>query len=165
MFVVEPVETDRPSESAAGVEPDRIIGTIRRAGGTDRENVAVMLRTYQGCRFVDVREVPTRLVLLRTRQGVTYSLDTLSETIDMFRVDHERFCNRDGGMGYGCVRPLNGYRRCFLYIWTDDLPPLIALLRRAHDVAAELGWCAPGNLSRDRAARDFPRSTRAGREA
>jgi len=140
MSIVEPVVTDCASEWGARVEPDRIIGTMTKSS---RKKVAVMLRTYRGCRFVDIREISTWPVLTSRRNGVTYDLDQLPGTIDMLQEDYGRDCYGCGQMGLLNVRRHDGAERRFVDFKTAELPGLIALLQRAHAVAAELGWCTP----------------------
>jgi len=48
------------------VEPDRIIGTMTK---DSRKRVAVMLRTYRSCHFVDICEISTWPVLTFRRNG------------------------------------------------------------------------------------------------
>lgn len=139
MSTVDPVATDCPTESTDGVEPDRIIGTMTK---NSRKKAAVMLRTYRGCRFVDIREISTWPVLTWRRNGVTYDLDTLPATIEMLREDYGRDCYGSGEMGLLNVRRHDGAERRFVDFKTAELPTLIALLQRAHAVAVELGWCA-----------------------
>lgn len=139
MSIVDPDTTNLGSESAAGVEPDRIIGAMTK---NSREKVGVMLRTYRGCQFVDIREISTWPVLTCRRNGVTYSLDSLPETIDDLRRLYDCDCHGSGQMGFGNVRRQDDAQRRWVDFKTSELLMLIALLQRAHSAAAELGWCA-----------------------
>jgi len=64
MLAVERVVTGRSSEST-GVEPDRTVGTMMK---NPRKKVAVVLRAYRGCRFVDICEIFTGPVLKRFKK-------------------------------------------------------------------------------------------------
>jgi len=68
-------------------EPDRIIGTVTK---NSRESIAVMLRTFKGHRFVDVRVMVANGDggTTPTGKGVALKPDTLPELIGLLRQAH-----------------------------------------------------------------------------
>ncbi len=68
-------------------EPDRIIGTVTKNA---RESVAVMLRTFKGHRFVDVRVMVANGAggSTPTGKGVALKADGMPQLIDLLRRAH-----------------------------------------------------------------------------
>lgn len=68
-------------------EPDRIIGSVTKNA---RESVAVMLRTFKGHRFCDVRVMASKPdgEAVPTGKGVALRADALPELVELSRRAH-----------------------------------------------------------------------------
>ena len=68
-------------------EPDRIIGSVTK---NSRESVAVMLRTFKGHRFADVRVMASKPDggTTPTGKGVALNANALPELIDLLQRAH-----------------------------------------------------------------------------